>query len=66
LFGFVLDGVAVGTALDVRVRNRGMHKNANRLFVGCGLVNLYTTRRILLRTLRKLVFAARVTGKNRK
>ena len=33
-----------------KVRYRGIHKNANRLFVACGLVNLYMTRRILLRT----------------
>jgi IS5 family transposase len=32
-----------------KVRYRGIHKNANRLFVACGLVNLYMTRRILLR-----------------
>jgi IS5 family transposase len=32
-----------------KVRYRGMHKNANRLFVACGLVNLYMTRRMLLR-----------------
>jgi len=33
-----------------KVRYRGIHKNANRLFVACALVNLYMTRRILLRT----------------
>jgi IS5 family transposase len=32
-----------------KVRYRGIAKNANRLFVACGLVNLYMTRRILLR-----------------
>ncbi|MGH8496725.1 MAG: IS5 family transposase [Gammaproteobacteria bacterium] len=32
-----------------KVRYRGMHKNANRLFVACGLVNLYMNRRLLLR-----------------
>jgi IS5 family transposase len=30
-----------------KVRYRSLHKNANRLFVACGLVNLYMTRRIL-------------------
>jgi IS5 family transposase len=34
-----------------KVRYRGIHKNANRLFVACGLVNLYMTRRILLRAM---------------
>jgi IS5 family transposase len=28
-----------------KVRYRGIHKNANRLFVACGLVNLYMVRR---------------------
>ena len=32
------------------VRYRGLDKNANRLFVACGLVNLYIARRWLLRT----------------
>ena len=32
-----------------KVRYRGIHKNANRLFVACGLVNLYMARRVLLR-----------------
>ena len=32
-----------------KVRYRGLHKNANRLMVACGLVNLYMARRILLR-----------------
>ena len=32
-----------------KVRYRGLDKNANRLFTGCGLVNLYTVRRQLLR-----------------
>jgi IS5 family transposase len=32
-----------------KVRYRGIAKNANRLFVACGLVNLYMTRRILMR-----------------
>jgi len=32
-----------------KVRYRGIAKNANRLIVACGLVNLYMTRRILLR-----------------
>ena len=32
-----------------KVRYRGIAKNANRLFVACGLVNLYMTRRVLLR-----------------
>jgi IS5 family transposase len=31
-----------------KVRYRGIAKNANRLIVACGLVNLYMTRRILL------------------
>ena len=31
-----------------KVRYRGLHKNANRLFVACGLVNLYMVRRRLL------------------
>jgi len=31
-----------------KVRYRGLHKNANRLFVACGLVNLYVVRRRLL------------------
>ena len=33
-----------------KVRYRGLEKNANRLFVVCGLVNLYMARRQLLRT----------------
>ena len=32
----------------VKVRYRGLDKNANRLFVACGLVNLYMARRQLL------------------
>ena len=28
-----------------KVRYRGLHKNANRLFVACGLVNIYMARR---------------------
>lgn len=32
-----------------KVRYRGLDKNANRLFVTCGLVNLYMARRHLLR-----------------
>ena len=32
-----------------KVRYRGLDKNANRLFVACGLVNLYMARRHLLR-----------------
>ncbi len=32
-----------------KVRYRGLDKNANRLFVACGLVNLYMARRKLLR-----------------
>jgi IS5 family transposase len=32
-----------------KVRYRGLEKNANRLFVACGLVNLYMARRQLLR-----------------
>jgi IS5 family transposase len=32
-----------------KVRYRGIAKNANRLIVACGLVNLYMTRRLLLR-----------------
>jgi len=32
-----------------KVRYRGLAKNANRLFVACGLVNLYMARRQLLR-----------------
>ena len=32
-----------------KVRYRGVDKNANRLFVACGLVNLYMARRVLLR-----------------
>jgi IS5 family transposase len=32
-----------------KVRYRGLDKNANRLFVACGLVNLYMARRVLLR-----------------
>lgn len=31
-----------------KVRYRGLDKNANRLFVACGLVNLYMARRLLL------------------
>jgi IS5 family transposase len=31
-----------------KVRYRGIHKNANRLFVACGLVNLYMVRRRML------------------
>ena len=33
-----------------KVRYRGLDKNANRLFVACGLVNLYMARRRLLRS----------------
>lgn len=33
-----------------KVRYRGLDKNANRLFVACGLVNLYLARRQLLRS----------------
>ncbi len=33
----------------VKVRYRGLDKNAHRLFVTCGLANLYTARRALLR-----------------
>lgn len=32
-----------------KVRYRGLHKNANRLFVACGLVNIYMARRQLRR-----------------
>ena len=32
-----------------KVRYRGLDKNANRLFVACGLVNKYMARRVLLR-----------------
>ena len=32
-----------------KVRYRGLEKNANRLFVACGLVNLYMARKVLLR-----------------
>ncbi len=32
-----------------KVRYRGLDKNANRLFVACGLVNLFMARRVLLR-----------------
>ena len=32
-----------------KLRCRGLDKNANRLFVACGLVNLYMARRRLLR-----------------
>ena len=32
-----------------KVRYRGLDKNANRLFVACGLVNLFMVRRVLLR-----------------
>jgi len=32
-----------------KVRYRGLEKNATRLFVACGLVNLYMVRRRLLR-----------------
>lgn len=35
----------------VKVRYRGLEKNANRLFVTCALANLYLVRRQLLRTL---------------
>jgi IS5 family transposase len=31
-----------------KVRYRGLHKNANRLFVACGLVNLFMVRRRLM------------------
>jgi transposase, IS5 family len=33
----------------VKVRYRGPKKNANRLFVTCALVNLFVTRKKLLR-----------------
>jgi len=32
-----------------KVRYRGLDKNANRVFVACGLANLYMARRLLLR-----------------
>ncbi len=32
-----------------KARYWGLDKNANRLFVACGLVNLYMARRVLLR-----------------
>jgi IS5 family transposase len=32
-----------------KVRYRGLEKNATRLFVACGLINLYMVRRRLLR-----------------
>ena len=32
-----------------KVRYRGLDKNANRVFVACGLVNLYMARKLLLR-----------------
>lgn len=32
-----------------KVRYRGLDKNANRLFVACGLVNLFMARKVLLR-----------------
>ena len=33
----------------VKVRYRGLKKNANRLFAACALVNLFTARKKLLR-----------------
>jgi IS5 family transposase len=35
----------------VKVRYRGLEKNANRLFVTCALVNLFMARKQLLRAL---------------
>jgi IS5 family transposase len=32
-----------------KIRYRGLDKNANRLFVACGLVNLFMARKVLLR-----------------
>jgi IS5 family transposase len=32
-----------------KVRYRGLDKNANRVFVACGLANMYMARRLLLR-----------------
>ncbi len=32
-----------------KVRYRGLDKNANRLLVACGLVNLFMARKVLLR-----------------
>jgi len=32
-----------------KVRYRGLDRNANRLFVACGLVNLFMARKVLLR-----------------
>ena len=32
-----------------KVRNRGTQKNATRLFVACGLVNLFMARKVLLK-----------------
>lgn len=32
-----------------KVRYRGLDKNANRVFVACGLINLYMARKLLLR-----------------
>ena len=34
--------------LEEKVRQRGLHKNNNLLFVACGLVNLYMVRRRLV------------------
>jgi len=31
-----------------KVRYRGLAENANWLFIGCGLVNLFMARRVLL------------------
>jgi len=33
----------------VKVRYRGLKKNANRLFATCALVNVFTVRKTLLR-----------------
>jgi transposase, IS5 family len=35
----------------VKVRYRGLDKNANRLFVTCALVNLFMVRKQLLRAI---------------
>ena len=45
-------GVIKGVFGFVKVRYRGLEKNAHRLFVTCALANLYLVRRRLLRPLR--------------
>jgi len=52
--GHVVVGIGITVRQDAmggKARYRGLDKNANRLFVACGLVNLYMARRQLLQAM---------------